>query len=85
MGGNRINFPGDVTTPTADLTTSNLIFNNVISTKNEKFMFANIANFYLKNPMERYEYIKLPLEIIPDGIIQQYKLKDLAHKGFVYM
>ena len=48
-------------------------------------MFANIANFYLKNPMERYEYIKLPLEIIPDGIIQQYKLKDLAHKGFVYM
>ena len=29
--------------------------------------------------------MKLPMEIIPDEIIQQYKLQDLAHKGFVYM
>ena len=29
--------------------------------------------------------MKLPLEIIPDKIIQQYKLQDLEHKGFVYM
>ena len=35
--------------------------------------------------MDRYEYMKLPLEIIPDKIIQQYKLQYLAHKGFVYM
>ena len=38
LGGNLINFPGDVTTPTADLTTSKLIFKSVLSTKNEKFM-----------------------------------------------
>ena len=35
--------------------------------------------------MDRYEYMKLPLEIIPDKIIQQYKLQYLAHKVFVYM
>ena len=85
MGGNLINLPGDVTTPTADLITSKLIFNTVLSTKNAKFMCADIANFYLNNPMNRYQYMKLPLDIIPEEIIQQYNLKNLAHKGFLYM
>ena len=48
-------------------------------------MFADIANFYLNNPMNRYEYMKLPLDIIPEEIIQQYNLRKLAHKGLVYM
>ena len=85
VGGNLINFPGDVTTPTADLITAKLIFNSVLSTKNAKFMCADIANFYLNNPMNRYEYMKLPLDIIPEEIIQQYNLRNLAHKGFLYM
>ena len=85
MGGNLINFPGDVTTSTADLITNKLIFNSALSTKNTKLMCADIANFYLNNPMYRYEYMKLPLEIIPEEIIQNYKLRNLAHNFFVYM
>ena len=85
MGGNLIHCPGDVTTPTADLIMANLIFNSVLSTKNAKFMSSDIANFYLNNPMDRYEYMKLPLYIIPEEIIQQYNLRNLEHKGFVYM
>ena len=84
VGGNLTNFPGDVTTPTADIITAKLIFNSVLSTKNVKFMCADISNFYPNNPMNRYEYMKLPLEIIPEEIIQQYNLRNLAHKGFVY-
>ena len=48
-------------------------------------MCANITNFYLNNPMDRYKYMKLSLEIIPAKTIQQYNLQNLAHKGFVYM
>ena len=48
-------------------------------------MCAEIANFYLNNPMDRYEYMKLPLDIIPEEIIQQYNLRNLEQKGFVYM
>ena len=66
VGGNSIHFPSDVTTHTSDLITVKLIFNSVLSTKNAKFMCADIANFYLNNPMNRYEYMKLPLDIIPD-------------------
>ena len=66
VGGNLINFPGDVTTPTADLIMAKLIFNIVLSPKNTNFMCADIANFYLKNLMNRYEYMKLPLDIIQE-------------------
>ena len=48
-------------------------------------MCADIANFYINNPMNRYEYMKLPMDIIPEEIIQQHKLRNLAHKRFVYM
>ena len=84
VGINLINFPDDVTTPTADIITANLIVNSVLSTKNEKFMCADIANLYLNNLMNRYDYMKLPLEIIPEEIIQQYIPRNLSHKGFVY-
>ena len=85
MGGNSIHFPGDFTTTTADLITANIIFNSVLSTKNAKFMCADISNFYLNSPMDRYEYMKIPLDIIPEEIIQQYNLRNLEHKDFVYM
>ena len=85
VGGNLIHFPGDVTTPAADIITAKLIFNSVLSTKNAKFMCADISNFYLDNPMNRYEYMKIPMDIIPKEIIQKYNLRSLAHKGFVYM
>ena len=35
--------------------------------------------------MNIYEYMKLPLDNIPEEIIQQYNLINLEHKGFVYM
>ena len=35
--------------------------------------------------MNRYEYMKIPLHIILEETIQQYNLRNLAHKGFVYM
>ena len=33
----------------------------------------------------RYEYMRLPIDIIPDEIIQQYQLLPLVHNGYVYM
>ena len=48
-------------------------------------MCIYIAKFYLINPMDTYEYMKLPLDIIPEEIIQQYILRNLAQNVFVYM
>ena len=33
--------------------------------------------------MERFEYMQIPLKILPDDIIEHYKLRDMAHNGHV--
>ena len=86
MGGDRINYPGEVATPTAEMLVAKLLFNSVISTKGARFMTMDISNFYLMTPLSRPEYIRVKLSDIPDEIINEYKLKDKATKdGSVYI
>jgi hypothetical protein len=51
-GGNLVDYPGDVSTPTADMLTAKLLFNSVLSTPKAKFSCFDISNFYLNTPME---------------------------------
>jgi hypothetical protein len=61
--GNLINYPGELSTRTADLTTSKLMWNSVLSTKSAKYMCLDIKNFYLSAPLDRFEYMKIPLAL----------------------
>jgi len=84
VGGDRINYPEDCGTATADLLTVKLLLNSVISTRNAKFMTLDIKNFYLNTPMERYEYLRLKLDQLPADVIEQYQLKDkVTSDGYV--
>ena len=44
-GGNLINYPGELTTRTAELTTSKILWNSVLSTKDAKYMCIDLKNF----------------------------------------
>ena len=57
VGGDRINYPGEVATPTAEMLVAKLLFNSVISTKGARFMTMDISNFYLMTPLSCPEYI----------------------------
>ena len=83
VGGDKLKYPHDVSTSTTDLTTVKCLINSVLSTENSKVLCADIKDFYLNTTMKRYEYMKLRLEIIPDKIIQQYSLNDIATDGWV--
>ena len=85
LGGNLINYPGDVGTRTADMLTVKLLLNSVISTPGAKFMSLDISNFYLMTPMEDYEYIRMDLRDFPDDIIELYNLNEIAREGRVYV
>ncbi len=65
----RINFPGKVATPTADMLVAKMRFNSVISTNDTRFMTMDISNFYLMTPLHRPEFIRIKLEDIPDEVI----------------
>jgi hypothetical protein len=52
VGGNLITYPGEVTTRTADMVTSKVLWNSVLSTPGTKYCCADVKNFYLETPME---------------------------------
>ena len=85
MGGNLIDYPGDVSTRTADLTTAKLLWNSVLSKRKRsssrgrkhnlaRFMCMDVKNFYLNTPMERPEYMRFHISQIPDEIIDASSL-----------
>ncbi len=86
VGGNRINYPGVVATPTAEMLVAKLLFNSTISTSGARFMTMDISNFYLNSPLPRPEFICIKLSNIPEEIIKEYKLRDKAtSNGSVYI
>ena len=55
-----------------------LLFSSVVSTRKSKFMTMEISIFYHVTPLKRPEYIRISIKDIPDEIINEYKLRDMA-------
>ena len=85
VDGNLIKYPYKLTTRSADMLSSKLLWNSVISTVGACFAGADIKNMYLKTPLDRYEYMRMPLDLLPEDIVDHYDLKQKAKNGFVYM
>ncbi len=86
VGGDRINYPGKVATPTAEMLVVKMLFNSIISTKGACFMTMDISNFYLMTPLHQPEFIQMKLSNIPDKVIKEYKLREKATPdGSIYI
>jgi hypothetical protein len=48
-------------------------------------MCADVKNFYLNTLLDRQEYMQLALTIIPQDIIDKYKLMDKEKNDKVYI
>jgi hypothetical protein len=83
VGGNLINYPGITTTPGAEMTTMKILLNSVVSTPQARFMCSDIKDFYLNTPMERYEYMWIPISMLPPTIVHAYDLQNLITNGRV--
>jgi hypothetical protein len=86
VGGNRINYPGAVATPTAEMLVAKLLFNSMISTRGAGFMTMDTSNFYLNSPLPCPEFIRIKLSNIPEEIIVEYMLHEKAtSNGSIYI
>ena len=54
VGGDRINYPDDVITPTSDITTSKVLINSTISTPGARLFSMDVKKFYLNTPLGRF-------------------------------
>ena len=52
VGGNKIEYPDDVSAPTSDITQVKCMANAIISDPKAKALILDIHNFYLNTPME---------------------------------
>jgi hypothetical protein len=85
VGGDRLDYSGEVATSTADITTFKILINSTLSTKDAKMMMMDIKNYYLGTPLPRYEYMRMLLSRFPEEIVNKYNLKELAVDGWVYI
>jgi hypothetical protein len=85
VGVDRLDYSGDTATSTADITTFKILINITLSTQEAKMMIMDIKNYYLGTLLPIYEYIRLPISILPLDIIEKYDLTRLAVNGWVYM
>jgi hypothetical protein len=61
LGGDRLDYTGNVATSTADIKTSKILINSTLSTADAAIMMMDIKNYYLGTPLPRFEYMKMLL------------------------
>ena len=47
-------------------------------------MVANVGNVYLATPMERKEYLRIVVDLIPQEFMGEYNLHSKVKNGYVY-
>jgi hypothetical protein len=62
-----------------------ILINSTLSTQQAKMMMMDIKKYYLGTSLPIYEYMRLPIPILPLGIIEKYDLTRFPVKGWVYM
>jgi hypothetical protein len=67
------------------MTLVKVLLNSIISTENAQCVILDAKDFYLNTPMKRFKYMRLKLNDIPEKIIIEYKLHEIATEdGYFY-
>jgi hypothetical protein len=61
VGGDKLDYSGDVATSTADITTFKILIHSILSTTDAEMMMMDIKNYYMGTPLPRYEYMRMLL------------------------
>ena len=61
------------------------MWNSVISTPGSRYICADVKIFYLETPLDRYEYMRMPVKLIPQEFIDLYNLTPKVKNGYIYI
>ena len=81
IGGDRLDYPGETSSSTADITTVKLLWNAVVSEPASKFMTLDVKDYFLNTELERPEYMWINLSMIPKDIQDDYGVTTYAVDG----
>ena len=74
IGGDQMNYPGEISADTAAMPVVKLLLQSVIS-DDLKWMALDIKDYYLNTPLPRAEYIRIQRKLIPDALMGKHLLK----------
>jgi hypothetical protein len=81
VGGNFIDYPFELTTRTANMVSSKFLWNSDTSTKDARIAGTNVKNMYLETLLDQFEYMKIPIALLPEDIIEHYQLQEKVLDG----
>ena len=88
VGGDKLTYDGNPSSPAISLLDLKIHLNSVISDacKGDRYLTADIINYYLNNPMENYQYRRIHLKDIPNEVVVEYSLLPISDSsGYVYV
>ena len=87
VGGDKLDYEDDTSSPTTNLAESKLLFNSVISDadKGAKFMMCGLKYHFLAPLMKEAQYMRMRWDHIPDDIKIRYNLHSMAHGDYIYL
>jgi hypothetical protein len=65
VGGDKLDYSGEVATSTADITIFKILINSTLSTKDVEIMMMDIKKYYMGTPLPRYKYMRMLLSRFP--------------------
>ena len=84
IGGDQIDYAGDVTAFTASLPDFKILLKPFVSTAGARFMTVDIIDYYLQTPLETPEYMMIHRRFISPAIEEEFKLHNLWHNDQIY-
>lgn len=88
VGGDRLDYHGDASSPTATGSETKILFNSIISDAKigARFCSADLADFFLESPMEKPEYMRIHSKYFPAEMKEEYDIAPIiAHDNYVYV
>ena len=87
IGGDKLEYLSDSSSPAASLIETKLLLNSVISDSNKgaRFMTLDIKDFFLQTILEEPEYMRIHSKYFLQDIQQKYNIKNIVNQdGYVY-
>ena len=85
VGGDRLDYAGETTTRTSDLTTFKIGINAILSRPGWKACTLDLSDSYLCHRLPHPEYMRIHKSLVPHAIMDHYRLSDfIAPDHFEY-
>ena len=88
VGGDKLTYPDDPSSPSANLMDAKILINSVISDahRGAHFMTCDVKNFYLDTPMDHYQYMRIHKKYFTPEICAEYPIESLCDTdGHIYV